>query len=1492
MAGNEFDIKFGYNKRSAAKRDLQIVLQDVEGIPLVDTSNAPLIAEIEGFVTSELTSEKAASIVLPTIPRVVSKFFTFVFGERFVVRQRVVEEGVIVEDSYIRLINPEKTWQFLRVGFLIDAPTGLEIINQQTGEKDGYRFETFTIKNIVEEGIDANGDFNVRIDLQQDPTFITVDPVFDANGNITNLADVRSVNYIRRVLTKERIGTIKIEEQFAASSEVSRSLLGIDRAETQLSLFSNVSTYGINTDEFVFYPDNPSNGPSAWTNRETESGINHYPARIEEVRNEGALSLTAYPVPYNFPYTPLTQRFIQGVDVGGLYNRNAWFRWQNFLKLGKTLYEYFSGLRDANQSSPTDFSRYDEFLTRFIPALTIWDDTSFYNSINYGNNNARYYRQISIWTATFELIKTGDLSDPVAFTVIDFEFLANLAPVLRGTGLNKNINSGAVPTLGQLIDEGPGGVQTTFNPFQEEWLNVAWSRAAIVEGTDTGPEDFQPGYGATGGHYVLLQSRQAFRYQPGRISGYTFGTRATIEKNQGNNTGEWGIFNDFEEYVFLREGANFFLVRRSNIIYPTSFLQELGLADELGNADPEFVRTYNKNIAGKQYLIQEVKISRERFNGDSLNGNGPSGYLLTTDEITMYKIEFGWYGAIGLRFYAYVPVENGEARWIVVHTFVIENKLDVPSMADPFFKFKYQLRIGAGQGPGLTQPQYLYKYGTSMYIDGGDEGTVQVYSQTSEPKFLPSTGEFTSVLGIYPKTTIVSGGTDAQGNPVEIPNKKIIIPKQMSINSDGFAELSVFKCRGCVGSQFLYMPNIEALTTGDTRRIKKLPLAPTSQFELAPIDVVIDSKNGVSNQLVSTDPEVLYLRSGDYLLEDIGQGITQTRILSILDTGTGYQINLDDAQPGYTPSSTVTFQPSWIIGDEDRRKYGYDKDDFEAKVISNTNPAIYVTYLGNLTSGSKGQIINLRTRSLDDRFNIVSDRFLDPQYNATADVLQQVLTPAEFFGDPATETFDIRISKMDKVAASPTPVGGPFSQFKFLNYTPRDNNNQVAEYEIGFTPNKPLFDVSGNLNGWEDSEGNILTEDRNGIIVNRTNLKRSESITLGFHPYFIGSNLLGLETNESWYSRIPQLTVDYRIGNPPGSNSGRCSEIVLKKNASVTIPVTQEDAATLSSIEFSNWTGFADESELNNYLNLSPFFLKSNTVIVGGVGDPVGGQVAVIKNNTPIINFFDGGGAGVFTCRFAGPQASYIDNTGPTPQQFNVIPITIDIEDSFVDQALTDPVVIDGDTFIVSYTSVTISGWYSGGDILDAPNSYTSGPNGTGIFDFNAFPLYPIFFARDGGGIRSAEIQDVDFQKNVTAFNPTWKVSQKTALDGTLFSTANYGVGSNLRTGQINANGVGSATQTPATIDGLIPSAFQEVDRLSSTRLDRQGESLLRPGDNLTTLYINNETKTFDLTDVFGSDRKVITPDITNTEAVYFVARSLSGVPVEIQINLTYVEQL
>ena len=91
--------------------------------------------------------------------------------------------------------------------------------------------------------------------------------------------------------------------------------------------------------------------------------------------------------------------------------------------------------------------------------------------------------------------------------------------------------------------------------------------------------------------------------------------------------------------------------------------------------------------------MYEYRVPRSRFSGDRLdnqtdnllysdvtaNNRAGSNVLdettgeLTTDtsiwnlefnKVTMYKIEFSWYGAVGALFLAYVPVSNGEARWL------------------------------------------------------------------------------------------------------------------------------------------------------------------------------------------------------------------------------------------------------------------------------------------------------------------------------------------------------------------------------------------------------------------------------------------------------------------------------------------------------------------------------------------------------------------------------------------------------------------------------------------------------------------------------------------------------------------------------------------------------------------------------------------------------------------------------------------------------------
>jgi hypothetical protein len=1468
-----FDVKIGYNRRAAAKVDQTIVLQDVEGRELTDEAGAQLITTEEGFLTSELTSSKALSVGLPTQKRELNFFYTILFGESFIVRRQDPDVG---GDPTVKVIAPEGAYKYIRVGSRIEIATGVPINelnpdNPSTTRVDGNSFETFVIQSVTEiqPTQSTTGKLEVRYTLNAAPSF------------------ERNITYIRRVIIKERTGILKIEEQFKTTSEVSTSLLGIDRAEEQLGLFSNVSTYGLNTDDFVFYNDNPPTGPTEWSNRYTEAGYRHEPAGVEHIKNEGALRVVSFPVPYTYPYTPLTQDIgPDGVDRGGLYSPEGWRRWQNWLALGKGLYYYYLSRRDAQIFSDefnSNYQKYNRFLTRFIAAINIYDDNENFAGRNFNNSTQNYYTQVSIWTDTWHSIVDGtSLRDPVSGAFISFATLSELGGsnqfLLRGTGTDATLGAGSVETESGVPTnpQDPLFGKVILNPYQESWLNRTWISAD--PGGAPSIEDFRPGYETTGGQFALLQSRQAFRYQPGRISGYTFGTRAIMDKTEGQNYAEWGIFNDFDEYVFRREGANFYIVRRSTIHYedgPGSFLSELGLTDEFGNEDPNSVTYYNKEIGGKIYQFQEVKLGKEKFNGDTLDGNGPSGYLLNTDQITMYKIEFGWYGAIGLRLYAYIPVDNGEARWVIVHTFVIENKLNVPSMGDPFFKFKYEMRIGAGQAPDLTQPQVLYKYGTSMYIDGGDEGTVSVYSQTSDDKLLPSNGNSVTLFGIYPKSFITSG------DGTQIPNKKIIIPRQISITSNGFVELNVVRCTACKGSGFLYLPNASAGTNGDIRKMNKVD-GLSNTLTLSKIVLIITSNPSNTKIRVSEDG-ISFLRAGDYLLDNI-DGTTVNGVSSgggVIKTITNVGTNLYEIEfTAQSFTSTLSagqllqFQPRFVL-ESDRLSVGLPYSDEFSKVIASR---IWDTYLGKEVTGTKQETINLLQYVYSDFHNLEYDRDLDPE---KITVSTTDLNPAYFFG--STGSFDVRLSQLNNVIASPNAINGPTSSINWLNPYNYESTGQVADFAIGFTPNKPLFNVSGELTGWEKPDGTILTETLNGVTSNVTMLPKNEMVYLEQHPYARDVTLEGVESGEGWRDRITPFTQDFRIANPAGSYTGRCSEAILTKNDPTEVACNQVTSNSLSNISFSSWQGFETVNEKNQYLASSSIFITSLTPIISGVGDPTGGQTAIKIGSNYVKDFYTSGGV-LYNIRFNTQQKSY--RSVVNGEQVTVY--VIGVNDSFTSARDSQGnLLITTSEFLVAYNSVRLRAWFNG-DYYDVPNSYTTGPGSDGIFEFDAFPLYPVVLLRDAAQIRGAQVTDIDPIGNVKAFNPQWKVNYK---DGE--PRVQYDAGQNNETGEINANGVGNKNETPQGVDSLIPSAFQQADRLSSSQIDRQGDSLLRPGSTLTTLYINNQTKTFDLRDIFNFDRKVITPDIVNTEAIYFVARVLDNSPnVSIQSNITYVEQL
>lgn len=556
-------------------------------------------------------------------------------------------------------------------------------------------------------------------------------PLRDANGNIIvsevegplgSLANARSATSV--YVNNDYLYSVPIQEQFQETSEVSTTLLGIPRAETQLSLFSDVSTYGLNPEEFEFYSFNGLLGrPSGWYARNNETYGNHYYPRLKEETNEQALVIEAFPVPYTFAPGPRWE--------GLGYNEASYDRFVKFIELGNQLYEDY-------KTSYLSFAE-EHFLN---PAsVTVSDGEVVYNV-----DEQDGYDLIEKWTLSWMDMRDRRLEDP-----------AN-----------------------------PG------------------SPLDFLEGYGT--DDTRPGAGSSSGYYGILQSKKAYRYQPGRISGFTYGFKCSTDDDSVDNIIEWGVGNPTDQYVFQVRGAAFNIVRRSTVALPDIILERQGLRPEdqqlVGSGEPI-----------DDTLYYETVISRDFFNGDSLDGTGPSGYQLNPQRVTMYKIEFGWYGAIGAKFYAYVPTDTGDARWVLMHTLVIENGIGEPCLEDPYFKFRYSLNLR--DTSSLRKPQFLYKYGASCYIDGGDNTAGNIYSYSSDENAINNATD-TPVLGLYPKQFI------ANTEGYKKPNRKNVYPSTLKVSADQLTQIQTVEVSGCPAFGHHYAPSLHAKQNGTVREIDSI----------------------------------------------------------------------------------------------------------------------------------------------------------------------------------------------------------------------------------------------------------------------------------------------------------------------------------------------------------------------------------------------------------------------------------------------------------------------------------------------------------------------------------------------------------------------------------------------------------------------------------------------------------------------------------------------
>ena len=220
---------------------------------------------------------------------------------------------------------------------------------------------------------------------------------------------------------------------------------------------------------------------------------------------------------------------------------------------------------------------------------------------------------------------------------------------------------------------------------------------------------------------------------------------------------------------------------------------------------------YN-HVKPEFWTVYEYRVPRSRFSGEKVDGqpdrnvlysdvvysggtqNFPgeevtdvatggelvrtSNWNLNPENVTMYKIEFSWYGAVGALFLAYVPLDSGEARWVRVHHLRASNQLKVSSLGNPTLPITYMVYGGGTQysygyknsrrninyiANSSSYSEFLVKYGASYYIDGGDRGTVRLFNYAT-----PSTAEIYGSKLQYTLTSQQNSG-DASDNTDPYP---------------------------------------------------------------------------------------------------------------------------------------------------------------------------------------------------------------------------------------------------------------------------------------------------------------------------------------------------------------------------------------------------------------------------------------------------------------------------------------------------------------------------------------------------------------------------------------------------------------------------------------------------------------------------------------------------------------------------------------------------
>lgn len=1233
--------------------------------------------------------------------------------------------------------------------------------------------------------------------------------LFDAAGNplvteedavIPQFANSENALSVFANNTARELGVIPVVEQFPETSNVSSSLLGVPRAEEQLSLFSDVASYGLDEDAWNAYTFSDATVPYQWYQKKHPIYGRRTNPEFREGSKEQALYLRTFPSQYSYPQGPRL--------LNDSVPTEAFKDYMGFIALGRFLYNEFVQMgfqefADQNFLSATDasiidsgdpsviLSNPDKLSIIELTQLITWNNNEIFFDVDYGHDDIQdSFDAIERWTFFWEQIRGDSAVYPVN------------------------------PSYGQFTERG-------------------YYRKLVSYATGS----ITPGGGSTRFQVATLESKRAFRYQPGRASGFTFGSRMTADPVSQATVCEWGCANSTDQYMFQLKGTQFNIVRRSTIPMPDELLTRQGLS--IDDQTDEAIYT---NDLSNEIPVFETIIPRNKWNGDALLGIGDSGYILSFEDVTMYKIEFSWYGAIGAKFYAYIPSGNGDARWVLLHTFVIENGMGEPVLQNPDFKFKYT--IYSTNTATITSPVQLFKYGSSYYIDGGDEGTQRLSTVATDAKAF---NERTPILGLLPKNNILN----SKGYP--ILNTRKSYPTKVSINTDKDCRIDLMEVKGCKdGVHFNYSPSLHM--NGRHPRTRDL----TFRFDLG--DTIIRIVQPANPQITGT----VFIDVGYKILTGVNtQFQTELQVGDCLYIGsdlvTVHKIAKINSQTeielaeNYTNDANANIASPGVVASVVQK---INEEDNGSRIIAD---GIYGIYVDNSVTNGRSSPILRRSDPSPRDFSLRTGIPIRDSLKVDGSKLDRSLN------------FSGKLVNLHTIVGSDTPIVSDRFKIHWLNPDYKDGdygNKHFAEFGVSVTPHKPTApDGTDNVDRLHFQVGpetdNIFKE-----------FERNEFPLLVYTHDRIRFDEKEQAELYEWHGAYGRgrFEVDPRNSIPKGASvqSGFISSIEGSVDVrSYQVLITLEDPISIDGPQYSGMKRmiFATSN------TPSSTDIKFKTLDSSGNPVPSSG-ISEIGSNFVGTNFFFK--SPVITNVASGERYVYVDSGITTNSD--------DILDNSVAN-LGDTISTDnGDVKVIQTKILTLK------DDFQA-QAYEKGADGTRIekfpnhkfevtqaMAFNDQPLYPVFALSDNARINGVVIEEIFPDGQRICHTPTFQTDD-----------SNYNPHINIDTvipvadRSLNGHSGKSSATSTAT-----PCSFNESERLSAVRYDTSCLNPLRAGTTINSFFVEaGEPLQIDISNIFAQDRKGLSVGLLNEQALFFTATHLDDTTADgnIELALTVKEQ-